>query len=147
MDVTEQAGRLGERIRSDQHAGERIRGHQPERLIDSSRGQAQRRPRTLGPEMIHPTLKGSHKASRGWTTLSGLGCSAVVVPVAALRLPPATFEQAFSLQEIRVRVLVQAAPSPPLGAGLGFGEQLKWRRTERRYRHLAGGVFRCHDRP
>ncbi len=96
--MTEQAGRLGERIRSDQHAGERIRGHQPERLIDSSRGQAQRRPRTLGPEMIHPTLKGSHKASRGWTTLSGLGCSAVLVPVAALRLPPATFEQAFSLE-------------------------------------------------
>jgi hypothetical protein len=58
MDVTEQAGRLGERIRSDEHADERICGHQPERLIESSRGQAQRRPRTLGPEMIHPTLKG-----------------------------------------------------------------------------------------
>jgi hypothetical protein len=69
-----------------------------------SRGQAQRRPRTLGSEVTHPTLKGSHK----------------VVPVAALRLPPATFEQAFSLQEIRVRVLVQAAPSPPLGASRGL---------------------------
>ncbi|MHC4696176.1 MAG: hypothetical protein ACYTFA_05480 [Planctomycetota bacterium] len=76
MDVTEQAERLGERILSDQHAGGRNRGHQPERLI--------------------------------------------VVPVAALRLPPATFDQAFSLQEIRVRVLVQATPSPPLGANLGL---------------------------
>ena len=107
-----------------------------ERLIDSSRGQVRRRrtPPTdfafrddpPDPEKGRTKRAGAGQPFQGW--VSRRRWFRWRRPPAA-DLPPATFEQAFSLQQIRVHVLVQAAPSPPLGADLGFSEQLNRRRA------------------
>ncbi len=73
---------------------------QPEGLDDSSRGQVRRRwtPPTDHASTVRSTLKGSAWTSATERPLQGCDRLGPSNPAAALRLPPATIGQAFSLQ-------------------------------------------------
>ncbi len=86
---------------------------QPEGLIVSSRGQAQRRPRSLWPPYPIPTPQGSSRREttttyphQHWTTLPRSNqADAWFFPGAAFHLPPATICRPFRLN------MMQQAPS------------------------------------